>query len=86
MILIFIPTYNEAENAQNLYKEIKALGIEADILFMDDNSPDGTGKILDEMAKNDSGVKVLIGPGNWASAARMLRAFNMRMTMVIRNC
>ncbi len=59
MILIFIPTYNEAENVKNLYKEIKALGIEADILFMDDNSPDGTGKILDEMAKNDSGVKVI---------------------------
>jgi len=63
MMLIFIPTYNEKENARDLYKEIKALGIKADILFMDDNSPDGTGGILDTIAHNDSSVKVIHRPG-----------------------
>ncbi len=58
-LLIFIPTYNEADNAERLYKEIKALNISGDILFMDDNSPDGTGSILDSIACNDPAVKVL---------------------------
>jgi dolichol-phosphate mannosyltransferase len=48
--LIFIPTYNEFENVENMAEEILGLGLEADLLFMDDNSPDGTGEILDRLA------------------------------------
>lgn len=58
-LLIFIPSYNEMENVQKLYLEIKALRIEADILFMDDHSPDGTGYILDKISNNDVSVKVI---------------------------
>ncbi len=49
-VLIFIPTYNEAENAERLCRELNALDLEADILFCDDASPDGTGKIVDKLA------------------------------------
>ncbi len=61
--LIFIPTYNERENAAMIYSEIKDLRLGADFLFLDDNSPDGTGRILDEIAAQDPAVHVIHRPG-----------------------
>lgn len=49
-ILIFVPTYNEAENVASLFRQLQDLALGADILFIDDNSPDGTGRIIDELA------------------------------------
>jgi dolichol-phosphate mannosyltransferase len=57
--LIFVPTYNECDNAPELFKQILALGLDADILFLDDNSPDGTGQILDELAAKHSCLRVI---------------------------
>ena len=48
--LLFIPTYNEAENVEKIFQRIQLLGLDTDILFMDDNSPDETGKIIDRIA------------------------------------
>lgn len=48
-ILIFIPTYNEADNAPVMCEEIHKLHLDADVLFTDDNSPDGTGRLLDNL-------------------------------------
>jgi len=61
--LIFIPTYNENANVRPICEEIVALGLDADIVFMDDNSPDGTGAILDELAKVHPRVHVVHRPG-----------------------
>lgn len=58
-LLIFIPTYNEKENVERLCSDLLGLGLEADILFMDDNSPDGTGDILEGLAKKHGNVKVV---------------------------
>jgi len=60
--LIFIPTYNESANVEPLYRQIAGLGLEADMLFIDDNSPDGTGAILDRLAQGDSRVRVVHRP------------------------
>ena len=57
--LIFIPTYNEFENVGKLYQGIARLGLKADILFMDDNSPDGTGKLLDSLSREHHDVAVI---------------------------
>lgn len=57
--LIFIPTYNEAENVSNILLQIHALGLDTDILFLDDNSPDGTGKIIDKIVANNKYVSVI---------------------------
>ncbi len=57
--LIFIPTYNEKDNVEWLYTSIQSLQLPLDILFVDDNSPDGTGDILDELASKHSEVKVV---------------------------
>jgi dolichol-phosphate mannosyltransferase len=47
--LVFVPTYNECDNAPRMCEEIHKLGLDADVLFMDDNSPDGTGRLLEEL-------------------------------------
>ncbi len=57
--LILIPTYNESKNVELLYYEIKKNKIKSDILFVDDNSPDGTSKIIAALAKKDKSVKLL---------------------------
>lgn len=67
--LIFIPTYNESENVERLYEGIIALGLELDVLFIDDNSPDGTGEVLNQLANKYANVRVVhrdkkLGIGN----------------------
>lgn len=57
-ILIFIPTYNEVNNVENILKKIINLKIDTDILFIDDNSPDGTGELLDKLSNVFSRVFV----------------------------
>ena len=57
--LIMIPTYNEVGNVAPMIKRLLALKLDADILFIDDNSPDGTGNILDKYAALYENIKVL---------------------------
>jgi dolichol-phosphate mannosyltransferase len=57
--LIFTATFNEALNIENLVKEIFHYVPTVDILVIDDNSPDGTGKILDKLAASNSQIKVI---------------------------
>ncbi|MBS1272489.1 MAG: Polyprenol monophosphomannose synthase [Candidatus Marinimicrobia bacterium] len=47
--LIVIPTYNESENIKDLIEQIFKLPITTDILIVDDNSPDGTGELIEEL-------------------------------------
>src|SRR3954466_9431046 len=61
-VLIFIPTYNERDNVQPMCEQILALGLDADLVFMDDNSADGTGAVLDALAARHSRVRVLHRP------------------------
>jgi dolichol-phosphate mannosyltransferase len=58
-ILIFTPTYNEAENIRPLIEQLLKVGLPADILVIDDNSPDGTGDIVAEMMRNHLNLKLL---------------------------
>ncbi len=58
-ILISIPTYNERGNIQPLYRALKSLPYDLEILFIDDNSPDGTGKIIDTLCARDAKVHVI---------------------------
>ena len=59
-ILIFIPTYNERDNVEKIITEILSLNIlNSDLLFIDDNSTDGTGEILDRISKEKSNLYVI---------------------------
>ncbi len=62
-ILVMIPTYNEKDNVKKMCHEIFMTGIVAEVLFVDDNSPDGTGDILDELARNTPRIHVIHRPG-----------------------
>lgn len=57
--LAIVPTYNECENIERLVHEIRAQPGNIHVLIVDDNSPDGTGAIVDQLAQNDAGVSVL---------------------------
>ena len=57
--LVVVPTYNERENLPPLVKRILGLPTPVDMLVVDDNSPDGTGKLADELAAKNPPVKVL---------------------------
>jgi dolichol-phosphate mannosyltransferase len=61
--LVTVATYNERENLPRLLDSIRAALPDADVLVVDDNSPDGTGKLADEYAKRDSHIHVLHRPG-----------------------
>jgi dolichol-phosphate mannosyltransferase len=58
-LLITLCTYNELDNLSRLIPEIHAVVPDADVLVIDDNSPDGTGCLADEMAAKEARIKVL---------------------------
>src|SRR5690554_407106 len=57
--LICMPTYNEAENIRPILAAILEVVPEVHVLIIDDNSPDGTGDIADELAAADPRIHVL---------------------------
>jgi len=60
--LVIIPTYDERENVEPIAKAVLEALPEGGVLFVDDNSPDGTGKILDQMAAANPRIHVLHRP------------------------
>ena len=57
--IVVIPTYNEAENLPELLPKVLAQAPELEVLVVDDDSPDGTGKLADEWAARSGRVHVL---------------------------
>jgi dolichol-phosphate mannosyltransferase len=57
--LVIVPTYNERENLPKMAECLAKLPVAVDMLVVDDNSPDGTGKIADELAAKNPAVHVL---------------------------
>ena len=60
--LVIIPTYNERENLSPLTTRLLQLPVPVEVLVVDDNSPDGTGKLADELAAQRPQVHVLHRP------------------------
>ena len=58
--LIFTATYNEKENIKKLLENLNHLKIDIDILVIDDNSPDNTWEILQELEKKSNNLKVIV--------------------------
>jgi dolichol-phosphate mannosyltransferase len=75
-IAVVIPTYNEAENLSKLVSALFSLPLDLSVLVVDDNSPDGTGYIADELAVAHSGrVVVLHRPGKLGLRSAYLNGF-----------
>ncbi len=61
--LVIVPTYNEKENIRQIIDAVLSQDARIDMLIVDDNSPDGTGDIVDEIGKEDRRVHLLRRPG-----------------------
>ena len=58
-VLVIMPTFNESGNLVNSVELLFKFNPTVDLLIVDDNSPDGTGKLADELAKKNSRISVL---------------------------
>lgn len=76
---MIIPTYNEAENIKSIVGRVRKAVPEAHVLVADDNSPDGTGKLADELAAEDDHVQVLHRKGKEGLGAAYLAGFHWGM-------
>lgn len=61
--IVIIPTYNEAENIEKLIAKIFSIDPSLNILIVDDNSPDGTARIVEKIMANDERVHLIKRPG-----------------------
>jgi len=86
-VAVVIPTFNEAENIPLIVPRVLAQDPRLLVIVVDDNSPDGTGKIADDMAASEPRVHVLHRPGKQglgaAYRAGLARALELRADAVI---
>lgn len=61
-ILVIIPTYNELENIRKMIPEVLNKSDDIDILVVDDNSPDNTGKYVEEKSRVEPRIKIIKRP------------------------
>ncbi|MFE7121486.1 polyprenol monophosphomannose synthase, partial [Streptomyces sp. NPDC057654] len=73
--LVIIPTFNEADNIKPIVARVRSAVPEAHVLVADDNSPDGTGKLADELAAEDDHVHVMHRKGKEGLGAAYLAGF-----------
>jgi dolichol-phosphate mannosyltransferase len=73
--VVLIPTYNERANIARIVEQVLAQDERLDVLVVDDNSPDGTGQIADELAAASPRVQVLHRPGKQGLGKAYLAGF-----------
>jgi dolichol-phosphate mannosyltransferase len=74
-VLVVIPTYNEIDNIRDITDRVRSAVPEAEILIVDDASPDGTGKLADHLARADERIHVLHRAGKQGLGAAYLAGF-----------
>ncbi len=73
--LIIVPTYNEKENIRELIEAVLGLGLDIEMLIIDDNSPDGTGEIVDAIAEAEPRVHVIHREGKLGLGSAYITGF-----------
>lgn len=74
-VVVCIPTYNERENLPRIVARVRTAVPAADVLVLDDNSPDGTGEIADSLAESDPQIHVLHRTGKQGLGAAYKAGF-----------
>ena len=74
-VAVVIPTYNERDNIRLITARVRSAVLAADLLIVDDNSPDGTGEIADELAAADQHIQVLHRPAKAGLGAAYIAGF-----------
>lgn len=75
--LVVLPTYNEAENLGPIVSAIFEASPDVDVLVVDDNSPDGTGRLADDLAAHEPRLTVLHRPGKQGLGRAYLAGFEV---------
>ena len=78
-VLVIVPTYNERDNLPEIVRAVHEHLAEADLLVVDDNSPDGTGQLADELAAADPRVHVNHRPGKLGLGTAILAGMRHAM-------
>lgn len=73
--LVIIPTYNEKENIDDLFNRLTSLPLAFDILFVDDNSPDGTAKLIRTFQKNNPDIYLIEREGKMGLGTAYIKGF-----------
>jgi dolichol-phosphate mannosyltransferase len=73
--LIIVPTYNEKDNIEQLIESVLALRPDIEMLIVDDNSPDGTGRIVDSIAEREPRVHVMHREGKLGLGSAYIKGF-----------
>ena len=74
-LAVIIPTYNERENLKAIVGRVRGSVPGADVVVVDDNSPDGTGELADKLAAGDPRIHVLHRPGKSGLGAAYIAGF-----------
>ena len=77
--LICIPTFNEHEVLPSIVEAVRAAVPQATVMIVDDNSPDGTGAVADDLARRDPQVRVLHRKGKEGLGAAYRHAFRVAL-------
>ena len=75
-VLVIVPTYDERLNLERTLGRVRRAAPLADVLVVDDASPDGTGQLADQLASRDGRVHVLHRPGKLGLGAAYLAGFD----------
>ena len=78
--LIIIPTYNERENLKSLCDQVLTALPSADLLVVDDSSPDGTGQLADELAAQNPRIQVLHRSGKLGLGTAYIAGFRYALS------
>lgn len=79
--IVVVPTYNEKENIERLIRTVLAVDAETEVLVADDNSPDGTGAIVDRIAASEPRVHILHRPGKGGIGPAYLAGFQRALEL-----
>jgi dolichol-phosphate mannosyltransferase len=74
-ILVIIPTYNESMNIRQITPLVLDADARIEILFIDDNSPDGTARIIKSLIKKESRIHILERPGKMGLGTAYIAGF-----------
>ncbi len=77
--IVVIPTYNEIANIGLLLERILSLGMEYEVLVVDDSSPDGTGEVVAEMAREEPRIHLLSRPAKLGIASAYITGFRLAL-------
>lgn len=81
IIAVMLPTYREAQNIENLIREIQTLNLNTLILVIDDSSPDGTANIVRQLQKEYENIILLIRPAKLGLGTAITAGFRLLLSL-----